>query len=81
MARLRMQWTESDKILVLEKIKKNKQLRYDDNMKQNLTNEEILRMAQARIIERGQTPYYPAEQHLKDTDLLMELSELIRKYK
>ena len=50
-------------------------------MKQNLTNEEILRMAQARIIERGQTPYYPAEQHLKDTDLLMELSELIRKYK
>lgn len=50
-------------------------------MKQSLTNEEILRMAQARIIERGQNPYYPAEQHLKDTDLLMELSELIRKYK
>ncbi len=38
-------------------------------------------MAQARIIERGQNPYYPVEQHLKDTDLLMELSELIRKYR
>jgi hypothetical protein len=50
-------------------------------MKQNLTNKEILRMAQARIIERGQNPYYPAKQHLKDIDLLMELSELIRKYK
>lgn len=71
-----------DKIRVfLEKFKKNKQRRYDNKMKRNFTNEEILRIAQARIIERGQNPYYPAEQHLKDADLLMELSELIRKYK
>lgn len=45
------------------------------------TNENIIREAQAKIIERGNNPYYLMEQHLKDADLLLELSELIRKYK
>lgn len=51
------------------------------NTKRYRTNKELIEEIQAEIIERGNLPYYPAEQHLKDIDLLAELSELKRKYK
>ena len=47
----------------------------------HMTNEDILKEAQAKIIARGDNPYYPTEQHLKDMDLLSDLSLLISKYK
>lgn len=45
------------------------------------TNKELIEEIQAKIIARGNNPYYPTEQHLKDIDLLAELSELKMKYK
>lgn len=47
----------------------------------NLTNEEIIEQAQAEIIARSNNPYYPMEQHMKDMDLIAELTELKLKYK
>lgn len=47
----------------------------------HMTNEEIIKDAQAKIIERGKNPYYPVEQHLKDMDLIADLTELKKKYK
>lgn len=51
------------------------------NIKTYKTNKQLIEEIQAEIIARGNNPYYPAEQHLKDIDLLAELSELKRKYK
>ena len=45
------------------------------------TNKELIEEMQTQIIERGENPYYPTEQHLKDIDLLADLSELKRKYR
>lgn len=45
-----------------------------------MTNKEILERAQAEIIERGKNPYYPLEQHLKDMELIEELTKLKIKY-
>ena len=50
-------------------------------MKNYMTNEELIKEAQAKIIARGDNPYYPEEQHLKDMDLIAELTELKKKYK
>lgn len=47
----------------------------------NQTNESIIREAQAKIIERGNSPYYPIERHLEDIDLIADLTELRIKYK
>lgn len=47
----------------------------------NLTNEEIIEQAQAEIIARSNNPYYPMEQHMRDMDLIAELTELKLKYK
>lgn len=44
------------------------------------TNKEIIERAQAEIIARGENPYYPMEQHLKDMDLIADLEELKVKY-
>ena len=44
------------------------------------TNKEIIEQAQEEIIERGKNPYYPTEQHLKDMDLIAELTKLKLKY-
>ena len=49
-------------------------------MKTYMTNKEIIEKAQAEIIARGDNPYYPIEQHLKDMDLIAELTELKLKY-
>lgn len=49
-------------------------------MKKYKTNKEIIEQAQAEIIARGDNPYYPVEQHLKDMDLIAELTELKIKY-
>lgn len=46
-----------------------------------LTNAEILERAQQDIIERGNNPDYPKEQHLKDMDLVAALTELKIKFK
>lgn len=50
-------------------------------MGQYKTNKEIIEQAQTEIITRGNNPYYPEEQHLKDMDLIAELTELKLKYK
>lgn len=47
----------------------------------HMTNEEIIKEAQAKIIARSENPYYPDEQHLKDMDLIADLTELRKKYK
>lgn len=46
-----------------------------------MTNEEIIKEAQAKIIAKGKNPYYPVEQHLKDMDLTADLTKLKMKYK
>jgi hypothetical protein len=46
-----------------------------------MTNKEILEKAQMEIIARGKNPYYPVEQHLKDMELIDELTRLKMKYK
>lgn len=46
-----------------------------------MTNEEIIKEAQAKIIAKGKNPYYPVEQHLKDMDLIADLTKLKMKYK
>ena len=50
-------------------------------MEEHMTNEQILKEAQAKIIARGNNPYYPLVQHEKDMDLITELTMLIHKYK
>lgn len=50
-------------------------------MEKLLTNKEILKEAQRKIIERANNPYYPVEQHLKDMDLIADLTILMEKYK
>lgn len=49
-------------------------------MEKHLTNKEILEKAQAEIIARGNNPYYPIEQHLKDLELIAALTELKIKF-
>lgn len=49
-------------------------------MKKSKTNKELIEELQAEIIARGNNPYYPVEQHLKDMDLIAELTELKMKY-
>lgn len=49
-------------------------------MKTYMTNKEIIENAQTEIIARGENPYYPIEQHLRDMDLIAELMELKLKY-
>lgn len=44
------------------------------------TNKEIIERAQAEIIARSNNPYYPMEQHMKDIDLITELTILKLKY-
>ena len=46
-----------------------------------MTNEEIIKEAQEKIIARGKNSYYPVEQHLKDMDLIADLTKLKMKYK
>lgn len=46
-----------------------------------MTNKEILERAQAEIIVRGENPYYPMEQHMKDTELIAALTELKMRFK
>lgn len=47
-----------------------------------LTNKEIIKQAQANIIARAENnPDYTEEQHLKDMDLIYELTLLSMKYK
>ena len=51
-------------------------------MKKQLTNKEIIRQAQAKIIARAENNQdYTEEQHLKDIDLIYELTLLSMKYK
>ena len=50
-------------------------------MGNHMTNKEILERAQREIVARGDNPYYPVEQHLKDMDLIADLTELKLKYK
>ena len=45
------------------------------------TNKELIEQAQAEIIARGNNPYYPIEQHMRDMDLVAKLTELKLKYK
>ena len=40
------------------------------------TNKELIEKGQVEIIARGENPDYPVEQHLKDMDLIAELTEL-----
>lgn len=49
--------------------------------KNNMTNEEIIKEAQEKIIAKGKNLYYPVEQHLKDMDLIADLTKLKMKYK
>ena len=60
-------------------------LRYDDDKVleayANKKAAEIIEKAQAEIIARGNNPYYPIEQHMRDMDLIAELTELKIKYK
>ena len=51
------------------------------NAKKFMTNAEIIERAQREIMERGNNPYYPLEQHLKDVDLIAELTELKIRFK
>lgn len=46
-----------------------------------MTNEEIIKEAQEKIIAKGKNLYYPVEQHLKDMDLIADLTKLKMKYK
>lgn len=46
----------------------------------DMTNKKIIEEAQAKIVARGENPYYPIEQHLKDMELIEELTKLKIKY-
>lgn len=46
----------------------------------DMTNKKVIEEAQAKIMERGENPYYPIEQHLKDMELIEELTKLKIKY-
>lgn len=46
-----------------------------------MTDKEIIEEAQTKIIAKSENPYYPVEQHLKDMDLIADLTELKMKYK
>ena len=47
----------------------------------DFTNKNIIEEAQAKIIARSENPYYPKEQHLRDMELIEELTKLKIKYK
>lgn len=51
------------------------------NKTKHMTNRAILTEAQAKIIARGENPYYPKEQHLRDMNLIEDLTKLKIKYK
>ena len=46
-----------------------------------MTIKEILTETQAKIIARGENPKYSVEQHLRDVDLIEELTKLKIKYR
>jgi hypothetical protein len=46
-----------------------------------MTNEEIIREAQAKIMANGEDSGYSVEQHLRDMDLIEELTKLRIKYR
>lgn len=46
-----------------------------------MTNTAILTYTQAKIILKGDSPDYPLEQHLRDMDLIEDLTKLKIKYK
>ena len=48
---------------------------------EDMTNEAILKEAQAKIIAREDDPDYTLEQHTKDIDLIADLTCLIHKYR
>ena len=51
-------------------------------MEKHMTNREILKEAQQKIIWRSESnPYYPVEQHLEDLDLIACLEVLKMKFK
>jgi hypothetical protein len=51
-------------------------------MEKHMTNREILKEAQMKIIARSESnPYYPIEQHMEDYDLIAFLEMLKMKYK
>ena len=45
-----------------------------------MTNKEIIEQAQLVIISRGDNPDYPLEKHLRDMNLIADLTELKLKY-
>ena len=45
-----------------------------------MTNKEIIEKAQLAIINRGDNPSYPLEEHLRDMNLIADLTELKLKY-
>lgn len=46
-----------------------------------MTNEEIITEAQAKIMAKCEGSEYSVEQHLRDVDLIEELTKLKIKYK
>ena len=48
---------------------------------EDMTNEAILKEAQAKIIARGDDPDYTLEQRTKDIDLIADLTCLIHRYR
>lgn len=46
-----------------------------------MTRGDIIRKAQAEVIMKGQAEDYPLEDHLRDMDLLADLSILHKKYR
>ena len=54
---------------------------FGKNAKKQKTNKAILTEAQAKIILKGDSPDYPLEQHLRDMDLIEDLTKLRIKYK
>lgn len=50
-------------------------------MEKFMANKEIIEKAQAEIIARSNNSYYPEEQHMKDMNLIAELTVLKMRYK
>lgn len=46
-----------------------------------MTNKEIIEQAQLAIISRCDNPDYPLEEHLRDMNLIADLTELKLKYR
>lgn len=66
---------------VEEKLTALRTLRGYETVTEIKINEEIIKEAQEKIIAKGKNPYYPVEQHLKDMDLIADLTKLKMKYK